>query len=69
MLDRSDASGAAGPPDPAAVAVGAVEEWLSRHPGALDRVVFVLFDAAALKAYAGVHPLKGQHEIKEGDAE
>ncbi len=40
----------------AAVAVGAVREWLSEHHGAPDRVVFVLFDADALEAYSGVSP-------------
>jgi O-acetyl-ADP-ribose deacetylase (regulator of RNase III) len=34
------------------IAVGSVRGWLLRNPGKLDRVIFVLFDAAALKAYS-----------------
>jgi O-acetyl-ADP-ribose deacetylase (regulator of RNase III) len=33
------------------IAVGAVNGWLLKHPDALDRVVFVLFDAETLSAY------------------
>ncbi len=36
----------------AAVAAGAVRKWLSKNPGGLDRVTFVLFDNAALEAYS-----------------
>jgi O-acetyl-ADP-ribose deacetylase (regulator of RNase III) len=39
----------------AVIAVGAVHGWLIKHPGALDRVTFVLFDAEALKAYQSAH--------------
>jgi len=45
------------------IAVGSVHGWLLKHPDALDRVVFVLFDADTLKAYQAAHqrrrPLKG----------
>ena len=37
------------------IAVGAVHGWLLNHPGVLDRVVFVLFDAPTLKAYQAAH--------------
>ncbi len=37
------------------IAVGAIRGWLLRNPGKLDRIVFVLFDAAALRAYEGAH--------------
>ena len=44
------------------IAVGSVHGWLLKHPDALDRVVFVLFDADTLKAYQAAHqarrPLK-----------
>ena len=44
------------------IAVGSVHGWLLKHPDALDRVVFVLFDAETLKAYQAAHqarrPLK-----------
>jgi O-acetyl-ADP-ribose deacetylase len=36
----------------APVALGAVEEFIDAHPGALDRVTFVLFDGATFEAYA-----------------
>jgi len=35
------------------IAVGAVQGWLIRNPGKIDRVVFVLFDEPTFKAYAG----------------
>jgi len=38
-----------------AVAVGAVRDWLRKNPDKLDRVTFVLFDAAALEAYSAAH--------------
>jgi O-acetyl-ADP-ribose deacetylase (regulator of RNase III) len=34
------------------VAIGAVREWLEAHPGALDRVLFVLFSDDLLGAYS-----------------
>jgi O-acetyl-ADP-ribose deacetylase len=37
------------------IAVGAVHGWLINHPGALDRVIFVLFDPDTLKAYQSAH--------------
>ncbi len=37
------------------IAVGAVHGWVLKHPDALDRVVFVLFDADTLKAYQAAH--------------
>ena len=37
------------------IAVGAVHGWLLKHPDALERVVFVLFDADTLKAYQAAH--------------
>jgi O-acetyl-ADP-ribose deacetylase (regulator of RNase III) len=44
------------------IAVGSVHGWLLKHPDALDRVVFVLFDADTLQAYQAAHqarrPLK-----------
>ncbi len=33
------------------IAVGSVHGWLLKNPGALDRIVFVLFDEDALRAY------------------
>ena len=46
------------------IAVGAVHGWVLNHPDALDRVVFVLFDADTLKAYQAAHqrrrPLPGK---------
>jgi O-acetyl-ADP-ribose deacetylase (regulator of RNase III) len=45
------------------IAVGAVHGWVLNHPGLLDRVVFVLFDADTLRAYESAHqrrrPLPG----------
>jgi O-acetyl-ADP-ribose deacetylase len=37
------------------IAVGAVHGWLINHPGVLDRVLFVLFDADTLKVYQSAH--------------
>lgn len=37
------------------IAVGSVHGWVLNHPGVLDRVIFVLFDAEALKAYQSAH--------------
>src|SRR5262245_10565360 len=37
------------------IAVGTVHGWILNHPGMLDRVIFVLFDAETLKAYQGAH--------------
>jgi O-acetyl-ADP-ribose deacetylase (regulator of RNase III) len=37
------------------IAVGAVHGWLIKHPGALERVTFVLYDADTLKAYQSAH--------------
>lgn len=34
------------------IAVGAVQGWLQKNPGKLEKVVFVLFDDALLKAYS-----------------
>ena len=42
-------------PEASVIAVGAVHGWLIKHPGALDRVTFVLFDADTLKAYQSAH--------------
>ena len=36
------------------ISVGTARGWLENHPDALDRVLFVLFDAAALRAYSAV---------------
>ena len=36
------------------ISVGTVRGWLENHSDALDRVLFVLFDAAALRAYSAV---------------
>lgn len=49
----SISTGAYGYPVPAAarVAVDAVRAWISAHEGALDRVSWVLFDAATYEAY------------------
>jgi O-acetyl-ADP-ribose deacetylase (regulator of RNase III) len=38
------------------IAVGAVRGWLLRNPGKLDRVIFVLFDAATREAYESAAP-------------
>lgn len=37
------------------IAVGSVHGWLLNHPGVLDRVTFVLFDAPTLQAYQAAH--------------
>lgn len=37
------------------IAVGSVHGWILNHPGILDRVVFVLFDAPTLQAYQAAH--------------
>ena len=37
------------------IAVGTVHGWILNHPGMLDRVIFVLFDADTLKAYQSAH--------------
>jgi O-acetyl-ADP-ribose deacetylase (regulator of RNase III) len=37
------------------IAVGSVHGWLIKNPDVLDRIVFVLFDEAALKAYRDAH--------------
>jgi O-acetyl-ADP-ribose deacetylase (regulator of RNase III) len=37
------------------IAVGAVHGWLLNHPGKLEKITFVLFDDAALAAYAAAH--------------
>lgn len=37
------------------IAVGSVHGWLLNHPEGVDRVVFVLFDAATLNAYKAAH--------------
>ena len=39
----------------AVIAVGAVHGWLINHPGALDKVTFVLFDAETFQAYQSAH--------------
>jgi O-acetyl-ADP-ribose deacetylase (regulator of RNase III) len=46
------------------IAVGAVRGWLLNNPGQLDRIVFVLFDERAHKAYASV-PLSGKERRGE----
>ena len=37
------------------IAVGSVHGWLLNHPGMLDRVIFVLYDADTHKAYETAH--------------
>jgi O-acetyl-ADP-ribose deacetylase (regulator of RNase III) len=37
------------------IAVGAVHGWLLKRPDALDRIIFVLFDAEMLESYAAAH--------------
>jgi O-acetyl-ADP-ribose deacetylase len=37
------------------IAVGSVHGWVLNHPGMVDQVIFVLFDAAAFNAYQGAH--------------
>jgi len=37
------------------VAVGAVHGWLLKNPDRLDRIVFVLFDEDAFRAYSAAH--------------
>ena len=37
------------------IAVGSVHGWLLNHPGVLEKVVFVLFDAGTLEAYQSAH--------------
>ena len=37
------------------IAVGTVHGWILNHPGMIDRVTFVLFDADTLKAYQSAH--------------
>jgi O-acetyl-ADP-ribose deacetylase (regulator of RNase III) len=37
------------------IAVGAVHGWLLNHPGAVDRITFVLFSDEALAAYRAAH--------------
>lgn len=44
------------------IAVGTVHGWLLNHPDVLDRIVFVLFDAPTLEAYAAAH----QNRLRKG---
>jgi len=37
------------------IAVGSVHGWVLNHPGMIDRIIFVLFDADTLKAYQAAH--------------
>jgi O-acetyl-ADP-ribose deacetylase (regulator of RNase III) len=37
------------------IAVGTVHGWILKHPGILNPVVFVLFDAPTLQAYQAAH--------------
>ena len=37
------------------IAVGTVHGWILNHPGMIDRVTFVLFDADTLQAYQAAH--------------
>jgi O-acetyl-ADP-ribose deacetylase (regulator of RNase III) len=37
------------------IAVGSVHGWLLKHPDALDRIVFVLFDKPTFDAYQAAH--------------
>lgn len=37
------------------IAVGSVHGWLLNHPDGIDRVLFVLFDAATFQAYRAAH--------------
>jgi O-acetyl-ADP-ribose deacetylase (regulator of RNase III) len=39
----------------AVIAVGTVHGWILNHPGMIDRVTFVLFDAETLDAYKSAH--------------
>lgn len=39
----------------AVIAVGTVHGWILNHPGMIDRVTFVLFDAETLDAYRSAH--------------
>jgi O-acetyl-ADP-ribose deacetylase (regulator of RNase III) len=39
----------------AVIAVGAVHGWILNHPGMIDRVTFVLFDAETREAYESAH--------------
>ena len=45
------------------IAVGAVHGWLLKHPGRLDRIIFVLFDAETLQAYQAAHDKR----VRKGD--
>ncbi|HLY07923.1 MAG TPA: macro domain-containing protein [Planctomycetota bacterium] len=40
------------------IAVGSVHGWLLKHPEGLDRVMFVLFDDEARRAYQAAHDLR-----------
>jgi len=37
------------------IAVGSAHGWLLKHPDALDRILFVLFDLATFDAYRAAH--------------
>jgi hypothetical protein len=37
------------------IAVGTVHGWILNHPGMIDRVTFVLFDAETREAYESAH--------------
>jgi len=39
----------------AVIAVGAVHGWILNHPGMIDRVTFVLFDAETRQIYEAAH--------------
>lgn len=54
----SISTGAYGYPveEAAPAALAAVREWIARHPDALERVTFVLFDRPTLEAYEGRKP-------------
>jgi O-acetyl-ADP-ribose deacetylase (regulator of RNase III) len=39
----------------AVIAVGTVHGWILNHPGMIDQVTFVLFDADTLDAYKAAH--------------
>ena len=48
------------------IAVGTVYVWLEKNPEKVDRVVFVLFDEKAFKAYEGAHLKRLQEKKRMG---
>lgn len=47
------------------IAVGSIHGWLLNHPGMLDKITFVLYDADTLKAYKGAH----ENRVRTGEKE